>query len=490
MPLAQDALRVSSLHLISTTESFACTAPLLSTDSDVDRLYVSGCAAVRLTLPSQVVAHLREWGVFKGKACVALALCFAANSDGQTFNRDVAPVLHARCAGCHHDGEVAPFPLVTFADARSKAKLIATVTRARQMPPWQPEPGFVHFQNDRRISEKEIKILERWAAAGAPEGSAPAPKPPVFPTADSWQLGKPDLVVDLPEPFTVPAEGTDVYQCFVVPMNLPADKFVRAAEFRPSNRRVVHHALLFTDASRIVRQQSYPCFGTIGLLPTQGLGGWSPGNAPIQMPPDAAIPVAQGSRLVAQVHYHPTGKVEHERWSVGLYFSGRAPTRRVVDVGLASRIIDIPAGEAHYVVKQQFTIPIAVDAIGIIPHAHLLCREMRGWAILPNGRKQWLLNIRNWDFNWQDQFRYQTPIRLPADTTIQMEFVYDNSAANPRNPHSPPQRVVAGPGIEDEMAGLHVQSIPVHMEELPELGKALWGAVMRSVGGSFYRLPQ
>jgi hypothetical protein len=189
------------------------------------------------------------------------------------------------------------------------------------------------------------------------------------------------------------------------------------------------------------------------------------------------------------VHYHPDGKPEEDKWRVGIYFTDQVPLLRVVDVGLASRIIDIPAGDSHYVVRQHFTIPIAVDALGIIPHAHLLCREMRGWAILPSGRKVWLLYIRDWNFNWQDQYRYAVPIRLPPDTRIEMEFVYDNSEANPRNPHSPPRRVVWGPGVDDEMAGLHVQSIPVHMDELPELGRALWGAVMRSVGGRFYSAP-
>jgi hypothetical protein len=204
----------------------------------------------------------------------------------------------------------------------------------------------------------------------------------------------------------------------------------------------------------------------------------------------AALPLPANSRLVAQIHYHPDGKPEEDRWMVGFYFTDQAPVRRVVDVGLASRIIDIPAGDAHYVVRQHFTIPIAVDAVGVIPHAHFVCREMHGWAILPNGRKRWLLNIRDWNFNWQDQYHYARPIRLPADTRIEMEFVYDNSAANPRNPNSPPKRVMWGPGVQDEMAGLHVQAIPVHMEELPELGRALWGAVMRSVGGEFYRPPR
>jgi hypothetical protein len=354
------------------------------------------------------------------------------------------------------------------------------------MPPWQPVPGYNHFTNERRLTAAEIATIQRWIATGAREGDrGKLVAPPVY--TNDWQLGKPDLVVRLPTPVQVPAQGSDVYQCFVVPMDVPQQRYIRAVEFRPSNRRVVHHALLFTDASHIAHEPRYPCFGSIGLLPTQGIGGWSPGNAPITMLEGAAVPLAANSRLVAQVHYHPDGKEEQDQWSVGFYFTDQAPVRRVVDVGMASRLIDIPAGDPHYIVRAHFTTPIAVDAIGVIPHAHLLCREMRGWAILPNGSKQWLLNIRDWNFNWQDQLRYARPIRLPADTRLEMEFVYDNSAANPRNPHSPPQRVLWGPGTDDEMAGLHIQSIPVHMDELPELGRALWGAVMRSVGGSFYR---
>ncbi|HVW86883.1 MAG TPA: hypothetical protein VHB50_19490 [Bryobacteraceae bacterium] len=388
--------------------------------------------------------------------------------------------------GCHHAGEVAPFSLLTYADAKPRAKLIAEAARTRLMPPWKPVEGFGHFAGERRLTLAEIQVIQKWAAAGAPEGNPKnAPPAPVF-KAD-WQLGKPDLVIELPSPMEIPPDGPDLYECFVVPMNVPRNRYIRAVEFRPSNRRVVHHALLFTDASHLARQPRYSCFGTIGLLPTLGIGGWSPGNEAIRMLDGAALPLQANSRLVAQVHYHPDGKPEQDRWRVGFYFTDEPPTRRVVDVGLASRSIDIPPGDAHYVVRQHFTIPIAVDAVGIIPHAHLLCREMRGWAVLPDGRKRWLLNIRDWDFNWQDQYRYATPIRLPADTRIEMEFVYDNSAANPRNPHSPPQRVQWGPNTDDEMAGLHVQSIPVHMEELPELGRALWGAVMRSVGGGFYQ---
>lgn len=412
----------------------------------------------------------------------------AAPPPAPVFTRDVAPILYKHCASCHHQGEVAPFPLISFDDAHKRARLIAEVTRTRLMPPWKPVPGYNHFANERRLSDAEIATIQRWAATGAREGDpSKLPPPPVFDSG--WQLGKPDLVVQLPQPFDIPADGSDVYECFIVPMHLARDRFIRAVEFRPSNRRVVHHSLLFTDTSQSRPESRYPCFGTVGLFPTLGLGGWSPGMGPIRMLDGTAPPLAAGSKLVAQVHYHPDGKPEQDQWSVGFYFTDQAPVRRVVDVGLASTAIDIPAGDAHYVVRAHFTIPVAIDAVGVIPHAHLLCREMRGWAILPDGRKQWLLNLRDWDFNWQDQFQYAHPIRLPADSRIEMEFVYDNSWANPRNPNSPPKRVHYGPGTNDEMAGLHIQSIPVHMDELPELNQALWGAVMRSVGGSFYRLP-
>jgi len=418
-----------------------------------------------------------------------LLLAAASPTPRPVFTRDIAPILYRHCASCHHEGEVAPFPLISYDDVKKRARLIADVTRARLMPPWQPVAGYNHFAGERRLTALQINTIQQWAAAGAFEGNPKyLPAAPVF-TSD-WQLGKPDLMVQLPEPMHIPADGPDIYECFVVPMNLPQNTYIRAVEFRPSNRRIVHHALLFTDATHIPRDPRYSCFGTIGLLPTLGIGGWSPGNEAIQMPEGAAPPLQAGSRLVAQVHYHPDGKPEQDQWTAGFYFTDKPPVRRVVDVGLASRSIDIAAGDPHYVVRAHFTIPIAIDAIGIIPHAHLICREMRGTAILPNGTKRSLLYIKDWNFNWQDQYRYATPIRLPPYTRIEMEFVYDNSAANPHNPNSPPKRVQWGPGVDDEMAGLHVQSIPVHMDELPELGRALWGAVMRSAGGRFYTPPQ
>lgn len=415
------------------------------------------------------------------------------SSAAPTFSRDIAPILYKRCAMCHHAGAVAPFPLITYQDAAKRAGLIATITSKRAMPPWKPAPGHGKFANERRLTNAEIATIQRWAASGAKEGDpARLPEAPEFP--DGWQLGKPDLVVEMPRPFAVPADGDDLYQCFVIPTGVSSDRWVRAMEFRPGSPQVVHHALLFTDVSPVAREKagvegSYPCFGGLGLLPTTGLGGWTPGNLPITMPGGVAIRLNKGADLIVQIHFHPIGKPESERSRIAFYFTDQAPAKRVVDAALGSHRIDIAPGDPAYKVTDHFTLPVDVDAVGIIPHAHYLCRRMHGWADLPGGKRRELLLIDDWDFNWQEQYHYAAPIRLPAGTDLKMEFLYDNSAANPRNPNSPPKRVTWGPETTDEMAGLHVQVIPVRMEDLPELGRALWGKVMRMVGGSFYHLP-
>jgi hypothetical protein len=208
---------------------------------------------------------------------------------------------------------------------------------------------------------------------------------------------------------------------------------------------------------------------------------------PARMADGLQMILRKGSDLVMQIHYHPTGKPETDQSELGLYFTDKPPTKWVADIALVSNHIDIPAGERAYKVRDHFETPVDVEVVGIIPHAHYICTDMKGWAILPDGRKKWLIWIRDWNFNWQEQYRYAVPVKLPAETRFEMEFTYDNSEANPRNPNHPPKRVVWGPSTTDEMAGLHVQVVPEDMDDWHELGQALWGKVMRMVGGGFYR---
>jgi hypothetical protein len=208
------------------------------------------------------------------------------------------------------------------------------------------------------------------------------------------------------------------------------------------------------------------------------------------MPEGTAVALRRGANLVLQLHFHPTGEPVREQSRVGFYFAESAPAKRLADIPLGSREIDIPPGESAYKVRDAFTLPVDVDAIGIVPHAHYLCKDMKGFAVLPDGRKQWLLWIRDWDFNRQEQYRYAAPVRLPEGTRVEMEFTYDNSDGNPRNPNHPPRRVLWGPDSGDEMAGLHIQVIPARAADAGELAAALWGKFMRTVGGGFYRRPE
>ncbi len=399
-----------------------------------------------------------------------------------TFSHDVAPILYRQCVACHRPAGVAPFSLVTYADAARRAGLIATVTGSRYMPPWLPsEP---HFQHERRLTAAEIGILRRWAESGAPAGNpAETPAPPRYP--EGWQLGAPDLETEMRTAFEVPAEGPDLYRCFAIPAPEARDRWVRAIDIRPGNPKVVHHALLFQDITGTARKRDtgagYSCFGTPGFLPARGLGGWTPGALPVLMPDGMPELLHGGADLVLQVHYHPTGKPETDRTRAALYFTAQKPRRRLMDIPLGSRNIDIPAGERRYKVTDHFVIPVDVDAIAISPHAHYVCKEMAGYAVLPDGRRRTLIRIPDWNFNWQQQYTYGAPIRLPEGTRVEMEFTYDNSDDNPRNPNHPARRVVWGPGSTDEMAGLHIAVAPVEEDDADELSDALWGKMVREL---------
>lgn len=415
---------------------------------------------------------------------IALGLLAFVAAAPATFSHDVATILYRNCVACHRPGGVAPFSLVTYQDAAKRARLIATVTAKHFMPPWLPaEP---HFQHERKLTAAQIFTLEQWAAGGAPEGDAAlTPAPPQF--AEGWQLGKPDLETEMATGFEVPADGPDLYQCFALPAAVDANHFVRAIDLRPGNAKVVHHALLFQDitgtALRRDTGRGYSCFGTPGFLPARGLGGWTPGSLPFQTPPDIPELLVGHARLVLQVHYHPTGKAETDQTRVAIYFTQRKPERSASDIPLGSNLIDIAPGDAAYKVTDHFAVPVDVDAIAINPHAHYVCKSMYGYAVLPNGTRRTLIRIPQWSFDWQQQYVYSTPIRLPAGTVVTMEFTYDNSAENPHNPNHPPQRVTWGPGSSDEMAGLHITVVPVDAEDAEELGNALWGKMVRATGG-------
>jgi hypothetical protein len=317
---------------------------------------------------------------------------------------------------------------------------------------------------ERWLTTRQIELFAQWSRTGRAKGD-PADEPPPPEFAEGWQLGEPDLVLTMPDEFTLPPDGPDQLQHFVVATNLAEDRLVAAVEFRPGNRRVVHHCVLFLDSTGAARkldaatpEPGYLRFGSPGFLPTGSIGGWSVGNTARPLPGGMGRLLKQGSDLVMQIHYHPSGKKEVDRSSVGLYFVKRpiaeslAEPAKVVDaIWMADYRIDIPPGESNFERATQYTLPKDVILVGIVPHMHLIGRSMNVWAALPDGTRKSLIEIPDWDFNWQDEYYYERPFRLPAGTRIDVAARYDNSAANPANPSSPPARVTYGEQTTDEM---------------------------------------
>jgi tetratricopeptide (TPR) repeat protein len=380
-----------------------------------------------------------------------------------TFASDIAPILYERCVSCHHPDGPAPFSLVTYTAARQRATQIAVVTKGRVMPPWKSEPGYGDFVGQRPLGDDEIQLIQRWVADGAPEGDPQALPRPHW--TEGWQLGQPDLVVTLPQPYVLQGDGADVSRVFVFPVPTDRMRFVKGLEFRPGNSRVVHHANIRVDstaASRRLDEQD-PAPGYDGLIvrsavyPDGHFIGWTPGQIPPLLPKGLAWRLPPHADLVVEIHMQPSGKAETVDPSIGLFFTDDAPTRTPAMLRLGRQNIDIAPGEAAHTIEDSFVLPVDVEVQAVQPHAHYRAREVKAIATLPDGTMKWLIYIKDWDFRWQHVYRYVTPVALPRGTTIAMQYTYDNSASNPRNPQQPPERVHWGQWSRDEMGDLWVQ---------------------------------
>lgn len=380
-----------------------------------------------------------------------------------TFSKDVAPIVFEHCASCHRPGAIAPFSLLTYKDARPRAPALARATASRTMPPWKPEPGYGAFIGAHRLTDSQIEIFRRWADDGAPEGRpADLPSAPTF--AEGWRLGTPDLVVTLDKPYTLAGGGPDALRSFIIPIPLSADRYVSGVEFHPGNPRVVHHANLRLDPAHAGRaldeQDPAPGFDgrlTAGDFPDGHFLGWTPGQLPPKLADGLAWRLASTSDLVVQLHMHPIDTPQQVQPSVGFFFTKTPPRRAPLMLRLGRQNIDIPPGDATYRIEDRYVLPVDVDVVAVQPHAHFRAREIKGYASRPDGTRTWLIYIKDWDFNWQDVYRYVKPPALPKGTTVVMEYTYDNSPSNRRNPDRPPARVRWGQNSTDEMGDLWLQ---------------------------------
>ncbi len=394
----------------------------------------------------------------------------AATPPSVTFNHDIAPILFRTCARCHRPGEAGPFSLLTYADAKSHARQIAAVTMRRFMPPWLPEHGELKFADELRLSDDEIARIQAWVEQGTVEGN-PSDLPSMPKFVEGWQLGKPDVVLKATKSYALPASGSDNYWNFVFRAPVDRTRWLKAMEIRPGDKRLVHHANVLVDRQQNGRRQEQELgagFGGMELTieseafdPDSHFLFWKPGSIPYVEPDGMALRLDKDTDLILNTHLQPSGKLETIQPTLGLYFTDKPATMHPILLQLENdRMLDIPAGNKHFVVTDEFTLPVDVDLLAIYPHAHYLGKDLQALAKFPDGRSETLIHIPDWNLSWQAVYRYAQPVKLPKGTTISMNFAYDNSDDNIRNPNDPPQRVVAGNRAVDEMAHLWLQVLP------------------------------
>jgi peroxiredoxin/mono/diheme cytochrome c family protein len=383
-----------------------------------------------------------------------------------TYYRDVLPILQRNCQQCHRPGEVGPFSLMTYKQAVNWADDIKDYTKSHKMPPWKPTAG-VPFHNERKLTQQEIDTLAAWVAEGTPQGN-PKDAPPPRQFTTGWQLGKPDLVLEAGE-MTVGGSGRDLFRCFVLPANLPEDRYVTALEVRPGNPRVVHHTLNFIDTTGRGRQleerekekskggkgqdhgPGYSSRMGVGFRAQGGLGGWAPGQLARTLPDGYGYRLPKGADVVVQVHYHRTGRVEKDNTRIGLYFAKKPVNKQFQSLVIPGRFLLIPAGNPCYKVEGMIEVLQDCDLHTVMPHMHMIGKEIKVTLVPPKGPEQVLIELKDWDYNWQETYALKKALPIKAGTRFKVEAIYDNSARNPQNPNNPPRMVFFGEQTDNEM---------------------------------------
>ena len=351
---------------------------------------------------------------------------------------------------------MAPFPLLSYSDVKKRAQQIVDITTSHAMPPWKAN-SHGEFQDENRLTPTEIGELKQWTEEGTAEGKRSADIA-IGVASSEWRLGKPDVILAPAKPFTLAAEGRDDFHTYILPTNFTEDVYLSGIEVKPGNRKIVHHTVLYADTDGRARRkadaagaQDYPSLNGAGI-PQGVVDIWTPGKLSRRLPDGIGMLVPKGTALALEIHYHRSGKPEPDTTRVALYLCKGVVKQRLRVYGLAARRLFIPAGEASYKTEAQMQVPENVTVYSIFPHMHLLGRQMKVDIATADGSNQTLIDVPDWDFNWQNTYLYNKPVKMGPGTTIHMSAVYDNSVANPRNPNSPPKFVTWGEQTTDEMS--------------------------------------
>ena len=402
------------------------------------------------------------------------ALLATAKSADVTYHKDVLPVLQKHCQICHRPGEAGPMSFISYKETRPWAKSIRDAVASKRMPPWYADPAHGKFANDRRLDPKDIETLTQWAATGAKEGNPKdAPKPVEF--ASGWTIGKPDLVLEMPLEFDIPANGTLEYQHFVIPTNFKEDVWVTAVEVRPSNRAVTHHGVAFV---RPPGSKWLPdAVPGVAYVPK---GRWQnnlgvteeifetyvPGAVPHHLQPGQAKLIPAGSDIVLQMHYTANGTAGKDKSRIGFVFAKEPPVERVYSMNISQSRFLIPPGASAHPVDAKMTFQQEVKLLAMSPHMHLRGKSMEYTAVYPTGESEVLLSVPNYDFSWQLFYYVDKPKVLPKGTTINIHATFDNSPNNKNNPDSTKEVKWGDQSWEEMMVGFVDVVIPAKTDPL------------------------
>lgn len=374
-----------------------------------------------------------------------------------TYGQDVAAIVRAKCESCHRPGEVGPFPLTNYEEVSRRTAGIQEVVDLRRMPPWHADPRYGHFANDRSLSPEERATLLAWIEQGAPEGDN-AELPTAADYADGWIIGEPDLVVEMPEPYTIKAEGFENYLHIRVPLGLDHDVWVQAAEARPEDREVVHHIIAY----------AIPPGGRRGDREAGHICGYAPGEMPSIYPEGTAKKIPAGSDIELEVHYTPIGTLRTDRSKVGFVFADGPVEREALTIGIANPRIDIPAGADDHPERARFVVPRDMRLLAFMPHMHLRGKSFRYDLTYGDGSTETLLSVPAYDFAWQSYYYLADPIDLRRGEVIDCLATYDNSPNNPVNP-DPSEEVKWGDQTWNEMMIGYIDvSFPIAPEDRPD----------------------
>jgi len=384
------------------------------------------------------------------------------NMSAPTYTKDVAPILQKHCQSCHRPGEAAPFSMLSYEETRPWAGAMKLAVRVKEMPPWFADPQIGHFSNERSLSQRDIDTIVAWATAGAPRGD-PKDMPPPVSFLEGWDIPKPDVTFQLPKAFAVPESGMVEYQYVIVPTGFTEDKWVQAAEVRPTERSVVHHIIAYVrePGSNYFKGQKPGAFFIAppaktdeivdtSALPSDFLVGYAPGQPAEILPAGEAKLIKAGSDIVFEVHYTPNGKAVLDRTKLGLVFANEAPKKRVQTLSASNGTFKIPPGDPNYRVDASFEIRKPVTLASIHPHMHTRGKDFEYRVVFPNGETRTILRVPQYNWHWQLWYNLAEPIDLPPGARIDCTAHFDNSANNLENP-DPTKTVIWGQQSWDEM---------------------------------------